>query len=167
MDIEMKTASTTEIPSEKNLFLQANAKRELITLPPDASVLDAVKLMRDHHVGDVVVVEKRNDEAYPIGIVTDRDLSLNVLAQCADPEFLRISAVMSRDLIICPEFAGIFQMIRTMSEKGVSRLLLVNETGVLRGIVTARHLSQLLLQGLNQLTHISERQNLNEEKSQH
>lgn len=162
----MQPETTTETTIEHHFHL-GTGEKQLATLPPDASVLDAVRLMRNRHIGDVIIVESRNTEVHPIGIVTDRDLCLEVLSQCADPEFLRISAVMTRELVTCPLGAGIFQMIGTMKEKGVSRMILVSETGALKGIVTAKGLMQVLSEGFRQLSMISENQRLHELKVQH
>src|SRR5690242_8806327 len=59
--------------------------REVVIVKRNDSVLEAAKLMRQHHVGDVVVIEERGGVRVPVGIVTDRDLVVEILAPQLDP----------------------------------------------------------------------------------
>jgi CBS domain-containing protein len=54
--------------------------REVIALPRDSTILEAAKLMRQHRVGDILVVEDRNGVRVPLGVVTDRDLVVEIMA---------------------------------------------------------------------------------------
>jgi CBS domain-containing protein len=74
---------------------------------------------------------------------------------------------MSKFLVTCPVGTGIFEMIRIMREEGVARLPLVSETGALKGLVNAKNLVRLLLQGLHDLAHISDQQQMNEKDLRH
>jgi CBS domain-containing protein len=65
--------------------------REVIISEQNASVTEVAVLMRQHHVGDLVVVEKQGGKTLPIGIVTDRDIVVEVIAQKADPDSLIIN----------------------------------------------------------------------------
>jgi CBS domain-containing protein len=152
--------------TEHRLHLGIGESR-LITLPSQAPLLEAVRLMREHNIGDVIITEDMDGELFPAGIVTDRDIALDVLAQCANPESLQVSAVMSRFLVTCPVGTGVFEMIRVMKQEGVSRLPLVSETGALKGIVNAKNLVQLLVAGLHDLARISETQQSNERDVRH
>jgi CBS domain-containing protein len=167
MQKESDKQQTSQPSSFINEFQYETQENQLITLSPEASVLDAVRLMRDHHIGDVIIAEKRNNEVIPVGIVTDRDLSVEILAQCADPEFLHVSSVMSRNLVTCTDGTSVFEMIRLMNEKGVTRILLVSDTGALKGLTNAKKLMQFLVEGMHQLSHISDKQKSNEQKMQH
>ncbi len=62
------------------MTIGAICNREVITVQRDATVLHAAMLMRQYHVGDVVVIENRKDITAPIGIVTDRDVVIEVVA---------------------------------------------------------------------------------------
>ena len=48
--------------------------REVVITTPEATLIAVAKLMREYHVGDVVVVNARGDEKVPVGIITDRDI---------------------------------------------------------------------------------------------
>ena len=69
--------------------------REIIITGQDVSVTEAAMLMRQHHVGDLVVVEKQAEKILPVGIITDRDIVIEVVAQKADPEALIIKDIIA------------------------------------------------------------------------
>lgn len=55
-------------------------KREAITMRRDNTVLEAAKLMRRHRVGNVQVIEERDGMSVPLGVVTERDLVVEIMA---------------------------------------------------------------------------------------
>ena len=64
--------------------------REVVIIESNTTILDAAKLMRQHHVGDLVVIKKLGNQNLPIGIVTDRDLVIKVLAQGNSTEIITV-----------------------------------------------------------------------------
>ena len=108
------------------------------------SVVNVARRMRDYRVGCVVVTR----DARPIGIVTDRDLALRVVAEGFDPNDTPVSSVVTWDATTLPRTAGIDTAVRIMSERGVRRLPIVTEDGRITGIVTADDLIVLLTQEL-------------------
>lgn len=111
--------------------------RNVVVAPKTEMIVDAAKRMRTSHVGDLVVVETRNGGHVPIGIVTDRDIVVSVVA--GDPDhinYLLVSDVMTSDLITAREHDSIESALRQMQENGVRRLPIVDETGMLVGILT-------------------------------
>lgn len=111
------------------------------------SVVDVARRMRDFRVGCVVVTRG----ARPIGIVTDRDIAIRVVAEGLDPKLTPVSAVVTYDATTLPRTAGIDTAVRVMSERGVRRLPIVTEDGRITGIVTADDLTVLLTQELSDL----------------
>jgi len=111
------------------------------------SVVDVARRMRDYRVGCVVVTRG----ASPIGILTDRDLALRVVAEGLDPRITPVSAVLTYDATTVPRTAGIDAALRIMSERGVRRVPIVTEDGRITGIVTADDLIVLLTKQLAQL----------------
>ncbi len=128
------------------------AHRPVITATPDADVASVARLMRAHHVGCVVIVERKR----PIGIVTDRDLALRVLAQGL-PLDSPVSLVMTPDPTTAPLTAGLETMLRTLRKAGTRRLPLVNEDGTLASIVTHGDLVPLLARELQSVGEAIER----------
>jgi len=114
-------------------------------------ISDAAKLMRHHHVGDVVVVEERYGKSFPVGIVTDRDLVVEILANEVAPEKLLIGDVMSFDLITAKEDESLLDAIKRMRDKGIRRMPVVTDDGALAGIITMDDLLDLLAEQLADL----------------
>jgi len=111
--------------------------RNVVVAPKTEMIVDAAKRMRTSHVGDLVVIENRNGRHFPIGIVTDRDIVISVVA--GDPDhinYLLVSDVMSDDLITAREHEHIEAALKKMEEHGVRRLPIVDADGMLLGILT-------------------------------
>jgi CBS domain-containing protein len=106
--------------------------REVITVSPHASVREAARLMREHNIGTLVVV----DEGYPVGIITERDLATRVVAQDLGGD-TRVEDVMSTELITVSESTSIENVLATMQRHGFRRLPVLKE-GKLVGILTLR-----------------------------
>jgi CBS domain-containing protein len=118
--------------------------REVVIVQPGETVLEAARLMRQHHVGDVVVVEERGGRRVPVGIVTDRDIVLEVVAPQLDPAALRVSDIVTSGLVTIKNDAGLFDAVEYMHTKGVRRLPVVDDDGGLAGILTLDDLLELL-----------------------
>lgn len=118
--------------------------REVIIVQPGDSVLEAALLMRQHHVGDVIVVEDRDGIRIPIGIVTDRDLVVEIMAPQLDPAAITVGDIMAPDLVTVKEYAGLYEAIELMHSRGVRRLPVVDVSGGLAGILTLDDLVELL-----------------------
>jgi CBS domain-containing protein len=110
--------------------------REVVTLERDGSLIEAAKLMRQHHVGDVVVVEIKDNVRIPVGIVTDRDVVIEVVATELDPKVITVGDIMPQNLIVVKEDADLHQAIQIMTTKGVRRLPVISRNGELIGIVS-------------------------------
>lgn len=110
--------------------------REVVFVERDASPSDIAKLMREHHVGDVVVVDKRDGHRYPVGIVTDRDLVVELLAADVDPASVTAADLMSGELLSARERDDVWDSLERMRCAGVRRLPVANEAGHLAGILT-------------------------------
>ena len=109
--------------------------RKTVVIGQNESVLKAARLMRDHHVGSLVVVLK-DGGTQPIWIVTDRDLTISVLADDLRGPDVPISQVMSGDLLTVPETRGAFEALEEMRLRGVRRAPVVDRDGQLIGILT-------------------------------
>src|SRR3989338_2768420 len=136
--------------------------REVIIVQRDESVLQAAKLMRQHHVGNVVVVEERNGRRVPVGIVTDRDLVVEIIAPELDSTVITVGDIAVAELATGRENNGGFEAIQYMRNKGVRRLPVVDDGGGLVGIVTLDDLLVLLAEELGALARLVEREQKNE-----
>jgi CBS domain-containing protein len=113
------------------------------------SVLAAARRLRDHHVGSIVVTR----EGRPIGILTDRDLVIRVVAEGLDPATTRIDDVLTYDPVTLRESDTIDAAALCMREHGIRRLPIVDDAGKVAGIVTA---DDLLVQLGRQLSALGE-----------
>jgi len=136
--------------------------REVVIMPGDESVKMAAELMRTHHVGDIVLVEERDGQCYPIGIITDRDLVVEVMALGLDASALVVQDLITRSILIVHEEDSLFDCLELMRIKGVRRLPVVNAEKVLIGIITLDDITALLTGMLYNIVGIVDRQQKNE-----
>lgn len=125
--------------------------REVIIIEQDNTVLEAAKLMRQYHVGDLIVVEKRQGMTFPIGILTDRDIVIELIAGGVDLDAVMVGDVMSSDLLTVNEEEAIADTIKLMRGKGVRRVPVINKQGGLEGIITVDDLIDLLAEQMRDI----------------
>jgi len=110
--------------------------RDVVVVGKSESIIKAAKLMRQHHVGDVLVVEPRNGERVPVGILTDRDIVVELVAEGEKLDDFVIHDVMSYKLITSNEEDDLMVTIKRMRINGVRRMPIVNQAGGLVGILS-------------------------------
>jgi len=125
--------------------------REVVIVERGDTIVAAAKLMRRYHVGDLVVVEKRLGGASPIGILTDRDIVIELIAGEVDLDSVTVGDVMSPDLVKVRVDEGISETVKLMRSKGIRRLPVVNGQGGLEGIVAVDDLIDLLAEQLKDI----------------
>ena len=138
--------------------------REVIIVEPTISVTEAAVLMRRHHVGDLVVVEKEGEEARPVGIITDRDIVIEVVAQKIDPDSLTVKDIMSTDPVRVAETVSLLDTLELMKQRGVRRVLVIADSGGLQGLLSADDAIELIAEQLNDLTQLVDREITREQK---
>jgi CBS domain-containing protein len=112
-------------------------QRAVVTVRRSEEVTRAAQLMREKHVGYLVVVEPDavSGFAHPVGVLTDRDIVVGVLAVEVDPKAVRVGDVMSADPVTVLESEALEVALRKMRESGVRRLPVVNGRRELVGIL--------------------------------
>jgi CBS domain-containing protein len=125
--------------------------RKVIIASRNTSISEAAKLMREHHAGDIVVTEESGGNVVPIGIVTDRDMVMEILAQEVSPAGLSVGDVMTEGLVTANSRDGVFETIQLMRTEGIRRAPIVDDTGALIGIVSLDDLVELLAEELGNL----------------
>ena len=133
-------------------------KLNVVCISPEATVFEAALLMREKLVGDLVVVKHPQRPKDPIGIVTDRDLVLKVLAAKLPPQDTTVAEVMCADPCTARDTDGLLEATEKMENADIRRLPVVDAAGNLKGIVTIDDLYELLATELGNLSRISERQ---------
>lgn len=110
--------------------------RQVIVIQREETVLGAAKLMRQYHVGAVIVTEKQNNRQVPVGIVTDRDLVVEILATELDETVITVGDIMATEIFTINESMPTHEAIEFMRRKTVRRLPVVDNSGELVGILT-------------------------------
>jgi len=127
-------------------------KRNVVVAPRNEMVVDTARRMRMLHVGTVVIVEERQGKHMPVGILTDRDIVLSIVASDAEHlPFLPVGDAMSDNLLTAYEDTSLTDGLRLMQERGVRRLPVVDHAGTLVGIVTADDVIRFLAEELGQV----------------
>jgi CBS domain-containing protein len=120
--------------------IESLLRRPVCTLPPDATCQEAAQLLRDEGVGCVVVAQDQR----PLGIVTDRDLVVRVMASGLDPEKTPLREAMSREPVFLAHRRSLGELVATMRQQRIRRVPVVNDEGRLEGVVTLDDLLPLL-----------------------
>jgi CBS-domain-containing membrane protein len=144
------------------MFTGEVCNREVIVVARNTSIVDAARLMRVHHVGDLVVVEDRAGERTPVGIVTDRDIVVEVIAQSVPLDALVAGDIMSPELLTAQEGDMIWDTLERMRAKGVRRVPVVDARGALVGIVSVDDLLGILSEELTALARLVKNEQLRE-----
>ncbi|MHB9117521.1 MAG: CBS domain-containing protein [Burkholderiales bacterium] len=132
--------------------------REVVFATRKTSIPEAAQLMRQFHVGDLVVVDETNGKRAPIGIITDRDIVIEIIAKSLDIDEFTVGDIMSSQLVSVPEQEGVFETIRLMRAKGIRRIPVVNREGGLEGIVSADDILDLLAEEMTKLAKLAPRE---------
>jgi CBS domain-containing protein len=125
--------------------------RDVVVIEKTGSIREAIKLMRNSHVGDVVAVERSENASIPLGILTDRDIVVEILAKDIDLDAVNVGDVMSDQLITVNSEVKLLDVIKLMRIKGVRRLPVVNEQGELQGILSVDDLLELVVEQLTDI----------------
>lgn len=123
--------------------------RTVVFVHENMSLSDAANLMRDHHVGSLVVVKEGDPKRVPTGIITDRDIVIEVVAQGLDHDTLRVGEVMAGDLVTAREQDNMLDALQVMRRRGIRRMPVVTESGSLAGIVTIDDLLEIVAEELD------------------
>ena len=124
-------------------------KAPVRVLPPDATCMEAARMMRDENIGCIVVAEQDR----PLGIVTDRDLVLRVMAPGGEAEKFQLRDVMTNEPIFVSADQSLDQVVAAMRDLAIRRVPAVDEHGNLCGMVS---LDDVLLRLADQLGDLAE-----------
>jgi CBS domain-containing protein len=125
-------------PSAKGnqMLVGSLCSRPPVTVSTGAPISDVARLMRDRHVGAVVVTEGGREQLRPAGVITDRDIVSAQLARTADLSRLSAGEIMTRDPLVIGEDESIDGAIAHLRARGVRRAPVVSPDGTLVGLVS-------------------------------
>ncbi|HEX9684488.1 MAG TPA: CBS domain-containing protein [Burkholderiales bacterium] len=137
--------------------------RNTVITTRDTTVAAAAQLMRQQHVGALVVVDQVNGtQRVPVGIVTDRDAVVEVMATGLDPKTITVGDIMDQELVTARESEGVLETMQIMRYKGVRRLPIVGKSGELIGIVSIDDLLEVLAEEISELAKVVAREQARE-----
>ncbi|MGB9719090.1 MAG: CBS domain-containing protein [Candidatus Anstonellales archaeon] len=114
-------------------------RKTVVTTSVNSTITEAASLMKKHNIGSVIALDNRK----AVGILTERDIVRNVVAESKTPSKVKISEAMSRPLrVITPEVA-LEDAAKLMKKFRVRRLPVINENGELVGIITENDIMKL------------------------
>ena len=132
--------------------------REVVFIHAQASIPEAARLMREYHVGDLVVIKEKTGKRVPVGIVTDRDIVLEVIAEGVSMDDVSVGDIMSDNLVTARESDGLLETIKVMRAKGIRRLPVVNDDNELVGILSVDDLIDLFSEQIVDLARLIARE---------
>lgn len=136
--------------------------RHVFHVPSTLSVREAAEKMRKCHVGALVVVDNPNGKRIPTGIITDRDIVVEMVGPGVDPQSLTVGDVMSPRPACCGETDDVLHAIEIMRKRGVRRLPVLDAKGSLVGMVTADDVIGGITRELNDLSRALVREQVRE-----
>lgn len=132
--------------------------RSVVIAESHESAAVVAGLMAEHHVGSVVIVEGTRDGRVPVGIVTDRDLALTIVAGDRSASQTAIAQVMSAQPCVAREEQDVYDVLRQMRVHGLRRVPVVDRAGTLQGIFTFDDLVELTAEHMQHLTQLVQRE---------
>ena len=116
-------------------------REQVVAVSPDTPAVEVAKIMGEKNVGSVVIVTGDNR---PTGVITDRDLTIRVMAHEKDPGEVRAGDIATRDVITFRDSMGIYEAIQKMTAEGIRRMPITDDAGKLIGIVTMDDIVRML-----------------------
>jgi CBS domain-containing protein len=119
----------------QSLKIRDIAVHEPVTARANESIGICARRMHDEHVGCLVVVEPNDGSDFPVGMLTDRDIAVEVVAFGLDPATITAGDVMSEKPVVVEEDDDLLDALTHMRERGVRRLPVVRPDGALAGMI--------------------------------
>ncbi|MFL6549973.1 MAG: CBS domain-containing protein [Povalibacter sp.] len=110
-------------------------KRAVVAIGGRSDIAEAAQLMRDRHVGFLVVFDESDHLRRPIGVLTDRDIVLEVTALDVDPHAVTVRDIMTRQPMIARESDDLGELMQGMRIAGIRRVPVVDSRGGLTGVI--------------------------------
>lgn len=126
--------------------------REVVYVGRNESAAEAARLMREHHVGSLVVLDPPEPGGRAVGMVTDRDITVGIVAMDQEAGRTPVEAVMRPGLAAVAEDDDMRRALALMRAHGVRRLPVVDAHGRLIGLIAADDLLDVLAEGLVELS---------------
>lgn len=138
---------------------------DVVYVEPATSALAAARLMRERHVGDLVVVDEARGAQEPIGVVTDRDIVIEVLGKDLDPAKVSVRQIMRTPVVVAQSNEDVATAIERMRAHGVRRIPVMGGDGTLAGILCFDDLILQLASDASALAEVVRREHIHEQRT--
>lgn len=139
--------------------------RDVVVVNGDSGIVEIAGLMREYHVGDVVVVKEKGGNRQPVGIVTDRDIVLEIVAREVPLGSCAAIDIMSGNLVTANENDDVWQVLEVMREKGIRRAPVVDNENILVGIISTDDIIDFLAEEMKQVVSVARYQPIREQQN--
>jgi CBS domain-containing protein len=129
------------------LFAKDVAEKVFLSLPRQTNAFEAARMMKENHQGFAIV----SDGPTPEGIVTEWDYLSKIVAEGKDPATVRLVDIMTPGLITVKGSDGLESVAKTMTERGVRRVLVMQDDKIL-GVITSRTILARLEEYVNRIS---------------
>lgn len=126
-------------------------RRDVVAIDQGSSLQSAAQLMRDEHVGALVVTASSPRGPLVTGVITDRDLAIDGVARGLDVCTTPVAEVAASRAVAIPAVASVADAIVAMRDEGVRRLLVTNSERELMGLVSMDDLLHAVASEMNGL----------------
>jgi CBS domain-containing protein len=150
---------------ENNMRVDELCTRNVITIEADASIVEAAKQMREHHVGDVVVLPEPGDRR-PVGVLTDRDITVELVAKDLPLSGVSVGDVMSRDIVTVRVQDDLADALEIMTTNTVRRIPVIDEDDKIYGILSIDDVIGVIAEELKKVSSLCRRQPGQEKRRQ-
>ncbi|HEY5755671.1 MAG TPA: CBS domain-containing protein [Steroidobacter sp.] len=110
-------------------------KRGVIAVDNTVDITAAAELMRQQHVGFLIVYRLGDEMRRPIGVLTDRDIVIEIVAKKVDPASVTVDDLMTRQPLVANEYEELGDVLLAMRNAGIRRVPVVDTRGALMGVV--------------------------------
>ena len=140
--------------------IQDVCTKNVTCLSRDNTIEEAARLMRKNNVGSIVIVDQKADGVVPVGIITDRDVVVEVIAKGYNPKLKRVDEVMNRSLKAVNESDGLYEVLHFLQKYRVNRAPVINSSGKLVGIISTDDALELISDELMQIARLKRGQRM-------
>lgn len=128
--------------------------RDVVTASRSTALNEAARLLRERHVGCLVIVDETAEGRIPVGMLTDRDIVTAVVAKDVSPLVLRVADVMTEEVTTVNEAASIHDALALMRHRRVRRVPVLTSGGMLVGLLSTDDLTRVLAGELQALAEV-------------
>jgi CBS domain-containing protein len=150
------------------MFISQICSKKVVTIQKDETLVEAARRMRESHVRDLVVVEMKDGKEVPVGMLTDRDIVIGVVATDVDRfNSVLVGDVMSFELVTAREDESLTDVLERMGTWGIRHIPVVGGNGELTGLLSFDDIICLIASQMRDLATLtcSERQREKEERT--